>query len=101
MLEVRNSVPLHRKINFFRNFGLWTFVDAKNKGGKVQFNLTHFPSHEDMDDMVICMINTQEKLSLHEAIEQDLIEDMEYVEKVFNKAIDYYLKHWVWKFSND
>lgn len=101
MLVVRNTVPLYRRINFFKNFGLWTLVDAKNKGGRIQFNFTYLASADDMGAMrVLIGWHDQHSLSLQEAIDQELI-DMKHVEVVFNRAIDHYLRKGVWQLSNE
>lgn len=75
-------------------------MDMKNKRGKIQFNFTHLPSPDDMEKMKVHIFNSQQDLSLKEAVEQDYI-SMERVEEVFNRAIDYYLKHGVWKLSHE
>ncbi|MDD5083509.1 MAG: hypothetical protein PHT88_01045 [Candidatus Moranbacteria bacterium] len=98
MGEVRNTVPLHRKINFFRNFGLLTLADAKNQKGKIQFNFSHLASLDDVWCMKVHIFNEQRDISLKEAVDNEYI-TMDRVEEVFNRAIDYYLKHGTWKFE--
>ena len=100
MTVVRNLFPLFRKINFFSNFGLRTLIDVRNKGGSIQFMITHLASSEAVLEMRVYMITTQENLSLHEAISKGLT-DIEYVERIFNDAIEYYLDHGSWKLSNE